>query len=75
MTVYEFCRQKTLAHQLCVIRECGWILETVWIDHEDLFRISESSKNAEVKGTEFGELPIITKDGLKVYAPCLYIDT
>ena len=74
MTVYEFCIQKTRVHQLCVIRDEGWIVETVWIDSEDIFRISNRSKNAKVKETEFGELPIVTKDGIRVYVPCLYID-
>lgn len=39
MTVEEFCLRKTQAQELCVIREDGWIVSTVWIDHEDLFAI------------------------------------
>lgn len=75
MTVYEFCRNSTQAHQLCVICDGGWIVETVWIDHEDLFRISKESQNAEVKKTAFGELPVKTEHGDTVHIPCLYIDT
>lgn len=75
MTVYEFCRNKTQAHQLCVIRDSGWIVETVWIDYEDLFRMSKESQKAEVKKTEFGELPVETEHGDTVHIPCLYIDT
>ena len=74
ITCNEFCRRKTLAHQLCVIRDCGWIVETVWIDHEDLFRISEKSRNAEVVGWEFGKLPVVSEVGQTVQIPCLYID-
>lgn len=75
MTVNEFCRNKTQAHQLCVIRDCGWIVEAVWIDNEDLFRMSDASKTAEVKSTEFGDLPIMTEHGDTVHVPCLYINT
>lgn len=74
MTVKEFCRNKTQAHQLCVIRDEGWIVETVWIDHEDLFRISKESREARVKSTEFGELPIKTEHGDTIHIPCVYID-
>ncbi len=75
MTVYEFCRNSTQAHQLCVIRDSGWIVETVWIDHEDIFRISKESQKAEVKNTAFGVLPVKTEHGDTVNIPCLYIDT
>lgn len=75
MTVYEFCREHTQAHQLCVIRDSGWIVETVWIDYEDIFRMSKLSEKAEVKKTEFGELPIKSEHGDTVRIPCLYIDT
>ena len=75
MTDYEFCRNKTQAHQLCVIRDSGGIVETVWIDYEDIFRLSDESKKAEVKNTEFGELSIMTEHGDRVHVPCLYIDT
>lgn len=74
MIVSEFCRKHTQTHQLCVIRDAGWIVETVWIDSEDIFRITKLSANAEVKKTEFGELPIKTEHGDTVHIPCLYID-
>lgn len=75
MTVYEFCKKHTQIHQLCVIRDSGWIVETAWIDSEDMFRITELSAKAEVKKTEFGELSIETEHGDTVHIPCLYIDT
>ena len=75
MSVYEFCRNHTQTHQLCVIRDAGWIVETVWIDSEDIFRITGLSAKAEVKKTEFGELLVKTEHGDKVHIPCLYIDT
>lgn len=75
MNVYEFCKKNTQAHQLCVVRDCGWIVEAVWIDHEDIFRMSKESQIATVKKTEFGELPVKTEHGDTVHIPCLYIDT
>lgn len=75
MTVYKFCINHTQLHQLCVIRNGGWIVETVWIDSEDIFHITRESADAEVKKTEFGELPIKTEHGDTVHIPCLYIDT
>lgn len=75
MTVYEFCRKQTQTHQLCVIRNDGWIVETIWIDSEDIFRITRLSAEAEVKKTEFGELSVKTEHGDTIHIPCLYIDT
>ena len=74
MTVYEFCRKHTQTCQLCVIRSGGWIVETVWVDLENIFRISKLSAEAEVKKTEFGYLPVKTEHGDIVHI-CLYIDT
>ena len=47
MTVVEFCLRKTQVQELCVIREDGWIVSTVWIDHEDLFAIHPRFKKKE----------------------------
>ena len=75
MTVREFCLRGTLALQLCAIREDGWIVEVVWIDHEDLFRISEKSRDRKVLKTSFGTLPIVKELGTTIEVPCLFIDT
>ena len=75
MSVYEFCRNNTQAYQLCVIHDSGWIVGTVWIDPEDLFRIPNSLAEAEVINTEFGVLPVKTKHGDTVHIPCLHIYT
>jgi hypothetical protein len=74
ITCKEFLLHKTDALQLCVIRDSGWIVETVWIDYEDIFRVSEKTRNQIVKGSEYGELTIRDKDGAKIKVPCLYID-
>ena len=49
MTVREFCRNKTRALELCVIRDSGWIVHTVWIDYEDIFVISKQYEHKEIK--------------------------
>ena len=74
MTVAEFCREKTRVYQLCVIRDCGWIVETVWIDHEDIFRLSERRARMKVIESKFGTLPICDANGNHLDIPCLYID-
>jgi hypothetical protein len=74
MTVGEFCREKTQAEELCVIREDGWIVTSVWIDHEDLFAIHPNINNKEVKSDEWGVLPIVTEYGDSISIPCHYID-
>jgi hypothetical protein len=74
MTVREFCRTKTKTHQLCIICDSGWIVETVWIDSEDLFRLSTSTANCEVQSTDFDELPIVTEHGDTIRVPCLRIN-
>lgn len=74
MTVREFCLKKTLVEELCVFRDEGWIVGSTWIDHEDLFTLSDSIKDKEVKSDEWGMLPISTKHGDIIYIPCHYID-
>ena len=74
LSVGEFCRTKTEVFQLCVIRDCGWIVETCWIDYEDIFRLSKETSEKKVKDYEFGTLPIRNHNGKKLEVPCLYID-
>jgi len=74
MTVREFCLKKTQVEELCVFRDEGWIIGSTWIDHEDLFTMSDRIKNKEVKSDEWGVLTIATKHGKKIQIPCHYID-
>lgn len=73
MTVVEYCRNKTRALQLCAILDHGWIVETVWIDYEDIFRISESSRKLKVKKAEQDKLKIVDANGKEMEIPCLFI--
>ena len=70
MTVREFCKNKTKATELCIIRDRGYIVSAVWIDYEDIFRLPESIKNKEVKNLCHGTIDVY---GMK-NVPCVYID-
>lgn len=74
MTVREFCRHKTQALELCIIRDSGWIVHSVWIDYEDIFVLSNRYENKEVIKDEWGTIPIVDKNGNKIDVPCHYID-
>lgn len=74
MTVGEFCLRKTQVGELCVFREDGWIIGSTWIDHEDLFTMSDNIRKKEVKSNEWGTLTITTEHGDKIGVPCHYID-
>ena len=74
MTVREFCLKKTQVNELCAIRDSGWIIATVWVDHEDLFSIDKRVSEMEVKSDVWGTLSIVTEHGDKISVPCHYID-
>ena len=74
MTVREFCLRKTQVHELCVIRDYGWIIATAWIDSEDLFAMNENVAKKEVKSDSWGTLRTVTKHGDELDIPCHYID-
>jgi hypothetical protein len=50
------------------------ILLVTWIDVEDLFSISNSIRDKNVKSDEWGVLEITTEHGDKIQVPCHYID-
>lgn len=75
ITVREFCLHKTQATELCVLCDEGWIVGTVWIDHEDIFRIPDSLKDAIVTSDYWGELTIINELGVQTKIPAHFIDT
>lgn len=64
------------AHELCVIREDGFIVATFWIDYEDLFarHMDKSLGDKEVKYNEWDFLPIVKENGQTMNIPCHYID-
>lgn len=74
MKLEEFLLHKTQCYELCVIKDCGWIVATCWIDNEDLFAIPENYANCEVKDSKWGELITVNKYGIEVTVPCHYID-
>ena len=75
MTLKEFLRNKTQMHELCAIRDHGYIVATVWIDSEDLWRIPQDYANCKVVRDTWGTLPVVRQTNNVVdYAPCHCID-
>lgn len=74
VTLYDFLRHKTQALELCEIREYGWTVATVWIDHEDLFMVPEKLMNRKVKSHSWGNLTIVDESGNRMCVPCHTID-
>lgn len=74
MTVREFCMKQTQVKELVVIKDCGWIVSTAWIDYEDIFRLPEKTSQLEVISDEWGTLDVVTEHGDTVSVPCHYIN-
>lgn len=74
MKLITFLRQQTKVHELCVIRDCGYITTTAWIDNEDLFRIPVQYQECKVLKDAWGILTVTDKDNRTVKVPCHYID-
>ena len=75
ITVRNFCREKTRATELCIIRDEGWIVAAAWIDYEDIFRLPQSLANKPVISDEWGTLKVVDEHGRAINVPCHYIDT
>lgn len=74
MTVLDFCKHKTKATEICVIRERGWRVATVWIDYEDIFMLPDKLIDKKVKSDEWGTIQICDMNNYKTEIPCHYID-
>ena len=74
VTLREFLLHHTQCYELCVIRDRGWIVFTVWIDDEDLFRIPQGYGNKPVIEDHWGMLTVTREDGTKERITCHYID-
>ena len=75
ITVEKFCLNRTQATELCVLCDEGWIVGSVWIDHEDIFRIPDSLRDKIVTKDYWGELTIVNELGTKMKIPVHFIDT
>lgn len=73
MKLSEFLLHHTQAKELCVICDCGYIIDTCWIDHEDLFHIQPRLRDKQIKRHEWDYLPTVNKNGTEVKIPCHYI--
>lgn len=76
MTLREFLRTKTNVHELCVIREDGWIVASFWIDREDLFcgYLNHNLGERKVKLDCWDYLPIVNENNACIKIPCHYIE-
>lgn len=74
MTLREFLRKKTEVKELCVIRDCGYIIASCWIDYEDLFHIPPRLADKEITNDEWGCLTIVNKNNAELTIPCHYVD-
>lgn len=74
MTLRYFLLHKTLPLELCAICEGGWVVATVWIDHEDLFHIPPNLADREVKGDKWDYIPVVNRHNACIKIPCHYID-
>lgn len=74
MTVRDFLLEKTNVHELCVVRDSGYIIMTAWIDYEDLFAINSKVGERTVKSDEWGKIKIVTQHNDELEVPCHYID-
>lgn len=76
MTLSEFLLKQTQALELCVIRDCGWIVASCYIDREDLFHgpLNHKLREKEVKSDEWGTINITLNKGDVIPIPCHYID-
>lgn len=74
MTVREFLLKHTEVHELCVVRDSGYIVMTAWIDYEDLFAINNDIGKKIVKSDDWGTISIRNHNGNTVDVDCHYID-
>ena len=74
MKLAEFLWHKTNVKELCVIRDCGWIVASCWIDYEDLFAIPERLSSKDVKSDSWDYLSIVNENNAEIKIPCHYVD-
>ena len=74
MTLEKFLLNETLARELCLITSCGYVEQTVFIDHEDLFIHAVKDKEKQVRGWHFGTLLVYSEGGKRTPVPCRFIE-
>jgi hypothetical protein len=76
MTLEEFLKTKTNAHELCVICDNGWIYATFWIDSEDLFTkyLDYDLSSKPIRRVYWDYLPIVNENNACIKIPCHYVD-
>lgn len=75
-TLSYFLHHKTQVGEICVIRDYGWDVGIVSIDHEDLWvrGINPQLLDEKVKSDHWGKMSAIDAQGNRVYVPVHYVD-
>lgn len=71
ITLSEFLKKYTEAHDLCFIRESGWIVAFILIESNDLFIIHPDLASSTVLSYDYGAFSV---NGSETKVPCTYID-
>lgn len=76
MTVQDFLLRKTDVGELCVIRDCGWIVAVAYVDPEDLSTCAINPRllNRPVLQDKWDKLMVKTKDGYDDSVAAHFID-
>lgn len=76
LLLVDFLSEHTDSHELCIIRQYGFVVASVWVDREDTFipYLSDKIKRRRVINHEWGYLPTVDEDGINVKVRCHYID-
>lgn len=71
ITLSEFLRKYTESHDLCFIRESGWIVAFILIESNDQFIIYPDLASSTVLSYDYGAFSV---NGSETKVPCTYID-
>lgn len=74
MTLESFLLHETSEGELCAITSHGYIEQTAYIDHEDLFIHGMKNTEKHVKSWHFGTLVIYSDEGRRTPVPVKYIE-
>lgn len=74
VTLMDFLLYHTPVHDLCVIRDAGYVRQVVYVDNEDLFLVHPGLHDRAVRSHQYGTMPVIEEDGTETSIPCHYVD-
>ena len=74
MTLGAYLLKETHSGELCVITSRGYIEQTTYIDHEDLFIYGMKNTEKHVESWHFGTLVVYSDEGRRTPVPVRYIE-